>query len=125
MIETLATAVVWLFVFAVVFIVMYYHENPGYYDGETTSNKTSESDEYDGPRLGEPVKFAMLVGPEDGVGVLPMENGGVYITPQTAYQRRNGEWVDLEVDTEPVFRSVATYVDPQAIRQQQQQDRYE
>lgn len=92
----------------------------------TDKFQSDETDtaEYNGPRLGEPVKFAMLVGPEDGANIMPMENGGVYITPQTAYQRRNGEWVDLEVETEPLFRAVATYVDPQAIRQQQQHNQW-
>lgn len=75
------------------------------------------SEKYDGPRFGEVVKVSMLFGPEQGVGVMPVREGGVYITPQTAYQKRDGEWIDLEADTEPLFRAMAAYIDPESIRQ--------
>lgn len=76
------------------------------------------SDDYDGPRLGEMIKFSVLFGPEGGMGAWPCDDGTLYITPKTAYQYRDGDWVDLETDTENVFRAVATYVDPQAIREE-------
>jgi hypothetical protein len=100
--------------------VVYRYDSQTPEPDERFEETNSEDGEYDGPRLGEPVKFSVLVGPEHGANIMPIDNGGVYITPHTAYQRRNGEWVDLEIDAEPLFRSVATYVDPQAIRQQQQ-----
>lgn len=84
------------------------------------SGDEEEEEEYDGPRLGEMVKFSVLFGPEGGIGAWPADEGAIYVTPNTAYQYRNGEWVDVEADTENLFRSVATYVDPQEIRRQQQ-----
>jgi hypothetical protein len=80
-----------------------------------------QAEEYDGPRLGEMIKFSVLVGPEGGIGAWPADDGAIYITPRTAYQFRNGEWVALDADTEEIFRSIATYVDPQEIRRRQQQ----
>jgi hypothetical protein len=73
-------------------------------------------DGYDGPELGEMIKFSVLVGPEGGIGAWPADEGAIYITPETAYQNRNNEWIDLEADTEELFRAIATYVDPQEIR---------
>jgi len=78
-----------------------------------------DENEYEGPELGEMIKFSVLVGPEGGIGAWPADDGAIYITPHTAYQYRNGEWVDLDADTEELFRSIATYVDPQEIRQSQ------
>lgn len=86
---------------------------------DDTQTDTEKSEAYDGPRLGEPVKFSVLFGPEQGVGVMPVMDGAIYITPESAYQKRNGEWTDLEMDTQAMFRSVATYIDPEAIRKQQ------
>jgi len=83
-------------------------------------NGSAEAEEYDGPRLGEMIKFSILVGPEGGIGAWPGDEGAIYIAPETAYQYRNGEWVDIDADTEEIFRSIATYVDPQEVRQRQQ-----
>lgn len=77
--------------------------------------------EYDGPRLGEPVKFSILVGPEQGVGIIPMQAGGIYVTPESMYHYNGKEWIDLEIDAKKLFRIVATYVDPQAVREGRQQ----
>jgi len=80
---------------------------------------TTDASEYDGPELGEMIKFSVLVGPEGGIGAWPADDGAIYVTPYTAYQYRNGEWVDLDADTEELFRSIATYVNPQEIRERQ------
>lgn len=81
--------------------------------------ETEDVTEYDGPELGEMIKFSVLVGPEGGIGAWPADDGAIYVTPYTAYQYRNGEWVDLDADTEELFRSIATYVNPQEIRERQ------
>jgi len=81
--------------------------------------ETEDVTGYDGPELGEMIKFSVLVGPEGGIGAWPADDGAIYVTPYTAYQYRNGEWVDLDADTEELFRSIATYVNPQEIRERQ------
>lgn len=81
--------------------------------------ETADTTEYDGPELNEMIKFSVLVGPEGGIGAWPADDGAIYVTPYTAYQYRNGEWVDLDADTEELFRSIATYVNPQEIRERQ------
>lgn len=95
-------------------------DDPDEPDDPIDDSASEEKEEYDGPRLGEPVKFAVLVGPEQGVGIMPVMDGAIYVTPKSAYQMRNGEWVDLEIDTEEMFRSVATYIDPQEIQRRKQ-----
>jgi len=80
---------------------------------------TANIAEYDGPKLGEMIKFSVLVGPEGGIGAWPADDGAIYVTPYTAYQYRSGEWVDLDADTEELFRGIATYVNPQEIRERQ------
>lgn len=94
-------------------------------DGKPATTNEGRGDEdgeeeYDGPRLGEMIKFSVLVGPEGGIGAWPAEEGAIYVTPKTAYQHRNGEWVDLEADTRELFRAIATYVDPEEYRRRQQ-----
>jgi len=73
--------------------------------------------DYDGPRLSETIKFSVLFGPEGGYVGLPAEPGAVYVTPQTAYQRRDDEWVDIGTDA--LYRSIAGIVDPEAIRERE------
>jgi len=86
---------------------------------ELETEESRDESQYDGPELGEMIKFSVLVGPEGGIGAWPADDGAIYVTPYTAYQYRNGEWVDLDADTEELFQSIATYVNPQEIRERQ------
>ena len=78
------------------------------------------SDCYDGPELGEIVKFSVLFGPEGGHVGTPARHGMVFCSPEAAYQYRDGEWVELDAEVESLFASVASIVDPAAIRRGEQ-----
>jgi len=71
------------------------------------------TDEYDGPRIGEVAKMAVLFGPEGSHVGLPAQNGAVLVTPEFVRQRQNGEWVKIDgVGARILYRTVAQYLAP-------------